>query len=244
MYNHSFLEKSSLLHTPNVVGTVIAPATLALATSPQILDLCDVVEFRADALAADPTAMAHAMAACPLPTLLTVRDPAEGGIHDLSTAQRRDLMEQLLPHAHLLDIEIKNLADFSDIIAEAHLRHIPLIASFHHFTATPDLPTLTSLSATARQAGAAVVKFATHLRHTADLATLAALQESTLSPLATMGMGPLGRVSRLLLASLGSVMNYGYLDQPTVPGQWPAARLRTLITELRAGELISPPPLT
>jgi 3-dehydroquinate dehydratase-1 len=47
-----------------------------------------------------------------------------------------------------------------------------------------------------------------------------------------MGMGALGRVSRLLLAQLGSVLNYGYLDQATVPGQWPAARLRELIREL------------
>jgi 3-dehydroquinate dehydratase-1 len=49
-----------------------------------------------------------------------------------------------------------------------------------------------------------------------------------------MGMGGLGRVSRLLLAQLGSVLNYGYIDNATVSGQWSASRLRTIIGEIRA----------
>jgi 3-dehydroquinate dehydratase-1 len=85
----------------------------------------------------------------------------------------------------------------------------------------------------AKAAGADAVKFATLLRSAADLAILAAMQESAAVPLASMGMGPLGRVSLLLLAHLGSILNYGYLDQPTIPGQWPAQRLRDLIAELR-----------
>ncbi len=51
--------------------------------------------------------------------------------------------------------------------------------------------------------------------------------------LAVMGMGPLGRVSRLALATAGSVLNYGYLGSgPQVPGQWSAATLRERIEEL------------
>jgi 3-dehydroquinate dehydratase-1 len=49
-----------------------------------------------------------------------------------------------------------------------------------------------------------------------------------------MGMGPLGRVSRLLLGQLGSTLNYGYLDSATVPGQWSAAELKRLLGILRA----------
>jgi 3-dehydroquinate dehydratase-1 len=41
-----------------------------------------------------------------------------------------------------------------------------------------------------------------------------------------MGMGKLGRRSRLLLAAAGSVLNYAHLGHPTVQGQWSLAQLR------------------
>jgi 3-dehydroquinate dehydratase-1 len=47
-----------------------------------------------------------------------------------------------------------------------------------------------------------------------------------------MGMGPLGKVSRLVLGAAGSRLNYGYLDKPQVPGQWPAAELAQRLREV------------
>jgi 3-dehydroquinate dehydratase-1 len=47
-----------------------------------------------------------------------------------------------------------------------------------------------------------------------------------------MGMGPLGKVSRLVLAAAGSRLNYGYLDKPQVPGQWPAPELVRRLEEV------------
>jgi 3-dehydroquinate dehydratase-1 len=47
-----------------------------------------------------------------------------------------------------------------------------------------------------------------------------------------MGMGPLGKVSRLVLAAAGSRLNYGYLDKPQVKGQWPALELVRRIGEV------------
>ena len=49
-----------------------------------------------------------------------------------------------------------------------------------------------------------------------------------------MGMGEYGQVSRLLFGGCGSVLNYGYLDRPQVPGQWPAEVLKTRLLELKA----------
>jgi 3-dehydroquinate dehydratase-1 len=46
-----------------------------------------------------------------------------------------------------------------------------------------------------------------------------------------MGMGGLGRVSRISLGAAGSVLNYGWLHRPQVSGQWPARRLKKLIRE-------------
>lgn len=233
MHTHTPPEKSSRLHPGQTAGSVVDLSSLALAASPGVSDLCDLVEFRADALHSQVPELQAAMASCPLPALLTVRVREEGGITPLSREERDKIFAQLLPFSQFVDVEIAHLNAFPEIISGAKSRGITVVASFHDFTGTPDLSFLEDLLAQATAAGADAVKFATTLRHTADLATLAHLQETVRAPLATMGMGPLGRVSRLLLASLGSVLNYGYLDQPTIPGQWPAQRLRELIRELR-----------
>jgi hypothetical protein len=47
-----------------------------------------------------------------------------------------------------------------------------------------------------------------------------------------MGMGDLGKVSRLVLPLAGARLVYGYLDRPQVEGQWPAAVLAARLAEL------------
>ena len=47
-----------------------------------------------------------------------------------------------------------------------------------------------------------------------------------------MGMGPWGRVSRLVLAKCGSLLNYGYIGTSNAPGQWPAHELKHLLNQL------------
>ena len=211
-------------------------ASLALATSADVAGLCDIVEFRADALAVDPANIAEAMDSCPLPALLTVRDPAEGGVGQLSREARQVLFLQLLPHADLVDIEIANLNEFPDLLKEARHHGTTVIGSIHDFNGTPDLDWLLAKIYEAKAAGVEAVKLATTTNTNLELGRLSALQEIAILPMSTMGMGQLGRVSRLLLATMGSVLNYGYLDHPTIPGQWPAQRLRTLIRELRGEE--------
>lgn len=233
MLSHTSLQKSSLLLPGQVVGSVCGMPALELLKSAPLGELCDIVEFRADGFSAEVPELQEAMEHCPHPALLTVRREDEGGMNSLSPDDRRTRLWNFLPRARLLDLEIASLADFQDIVREATRLGIPVIASFHDFSGTPSGEVLRAAAERALGMGATAVKFATTLRSSADLATLATLQENSSCPMATMGMGPMGRVSRLLLASLGSVLNYGYLDQPTIPGQWPAARLRELIRELR-----------
>ena len=51
-------------------------------------------------------------------------------------------------------------------------------------------------------------------------------------PLSVMGMGGLGRVSRITLARCGSILNYGYLGESNAPGQLPARRLKEMLKEV------------
>jgi 3-dehydroquinate dehydratase-1 len=176
---------------------------------------------------------AEIAASCDVPVLVTVRRPEEGGQNNLSAAERGRLARLFLPVAALLDVEIASFGEMAPLIADAKAGGSIIVASFHDFTATPPLDELKRRRDAALAAGADLVKFAATLHSTADMAVLAALlEEPGHPPLSVMGMGHLGRVSRLLFAQLGSVLNYGYLDKATVPGQWPAARLRELVHEL------------
>lgn len=150
----------------------------------------------------------------------------------LSAVRRRALFEEYLTLAQAVDVELRSVRSLAPLLTAAKRRRICRVISFHDFRGTPSLLRLREVLRRARAAGADIVKIATHLCAARDLAVLLQLQASARTPLATMGMGPLGKVSRLVLAAAGSRLNYGYLDKPQVPGQWPALELVRRIEEV------------
>ena len=233
MINHTNANNASLLSRVLTVGSVAEGGTLSLLPGIDLASLCDVLELRVDTWPQEAATGVAFAKTCPVPVLVTARCSEEGGQNNLSAAERDRLTRLFLPKAALLDVEIASMQDLSGLVADAKSGGTQVVASYHDFAGTPPLESLKAKRDAALAAGADLVKFATTLRRSADIATLAALLEEPGHPaLSVMGMGPLGRVSRLLFAQLGSVLNYGYLDRATVPGQWPAARLRELIREL------------
>jgi 3-dehydroquinate dehydratase-1 len=261
MLNHSVPEKASFLSAIHAVGSVADGETLDRLPQMDLPALCDVVEYRVDTWPERAEQAVTLAEQSPVPVLVTVRRPDECGQNYLAAEERERLARLFLPSATLLDVEIASLGEMSGLVADAKAAGIIIVASFHDFARTPALDDLKRKRDAAFAAGADVVKFATTLHATADIGTLAALldaltagddvvklaatlqstadivrlaallEEPCHPPMSVMGMGKLGRVSRLLFAQLGSVLNYGYLDKATVPGQWPAARLRELIRE-------------
>ena len=233
MPNHTAPDNASLLSRVLSVGSVADGGTLDRLAGMNLPALCDVVELRVDTWPDRAVEGAEFAKASPVPVLVTVRRPEEGGQNALPAAERERLAGLFLPGAALLDVEIASMGEMQALISRAKAAGTLVVASFHNFTGTPELEVLRAKRDAALAAGADLVKFATTLHSAADMATLAALlEEPGHAPMSVMGMGALGRVSRLLFAQLGSVLNYGYLDRATVPGQWPAARLRELIREL------------
>jgi 3-dehydroquinate dehydratase-1 len=233
MLNHSVPEKASFLSAIHAVGSVADGETLDRLPQMDLPALCDVVEYRVDTWPERAEQAVTLAEQSPVPVLVTVRCPDEGGRNNLPADERERLARLFLPVTALLDVEIASLREMAALVAGAKAAGVIVVASFHDFAATPSLDELKRKRDAALAAGADLVKFAATLHSTADIATLAALlEEPGHPPLSVMGMGKLGRVSRLLFAQLGSVLNYGYLDRATVPGQWPAARLRELIREL------------
>jgi 3-dehydroquinate dehydratase-1 len=205
-----------------IVGAIADASTLLTAPTG-----CDVVELRLDSLGTGTNS--HQFAEnCPLPLLITARGHEEGGQSDWSNEERTDAYRAFLPHASLIDIELRDFDAFSEIISEARNLGIAVIGSFHDFSATP-APQLLGGKIDER---ADIHKFALMAQSANDITKqLEIFEQLPGRDLSVMGMGPLGAAARPLMAEAGSLLNYGYLGAtPTAPNQWPAELLKATLT--------------
>lgn len=219
--------------TPAVVGTIHSPAALreALRLSPEEVDL---LELRVDHFVQDLRSIRRALPQLRCPLIVTVRHPDEGGAAKLDTARRRELYHEFLPAAAWIDVEMRSAKALADVLGEAGECGVGRIVSWHQFSKTPSHQTLDRQWQLARKFAPEIVKFATRTRSRKDLATLISFLADRPNRPATsvMGMREFGKVSRLVLAATGSALNYGYLGELQVPGQWPARLLKKRLSEL------------
>ena len=236
MASESSLRISQIRNTSGTVATIHCPEDLALLETHSFPDIADFLEFRLDSLGDAAAPLAEAVSAAPVPAIITARHPAEGGDGALRIKARRMLLEDAFPHASAIDLELRSLLEgAADLAAAVKESGKLLILSSHDFEGTPSLDRLKDTIDTAADSGADVAKIASRISTPADLATLLQLvSDPAPIALSVMGMGSLGRVSRLLLAQCGSLLNYGYLAKENAPGQMSARRLKELILELRA----------
>lgn len=219
-----------------IVGSTGVPAVVRAATTDGVLAQCDIVELRLDLLHSagvliDPDMWEHLVG---VPLLITARRSDEGGAGKYPVEARHEVLKVCLKEAASVDVEVASLSEMEEIIGEIKYREIPWIASFHDFEKLPETQVLERAAEQAKHAGAAVFKLAAYLHSPADMARLAEFQLANHGiPVATMGMGPLATVSRMLCHQCGSVLNYGYLgDRSTAPGQLSAAELKSKLAGL------------
>lgn len=229
-------EIATSLSLPAIVGTVHSPASLAAARNLGTED-CDWLELRVDNFFPNTGPLLRAAAGLRPPRIVTVRHASEGGAaKGLSARDRRALYAEFLDVAGLVDIELRWAGSMAEVIRRAKGAGIGVILSHHDFKRTPPLGRLRELARRARAAGADIFKVATLTRTERDVAILMEFLavEKTRMPVAVMGMGACGKISRLALARAGSCLNYGYLGKPNAAGQWPVAALKARLAELRA----------
>ena len=215
-----------------VVGTVHSEASLYRALRLYVGEI-DYVELRVDHFATDAKPLVDAASILPAPCIITVRHPDEGGANHLDENLRRQLFKQFLPFAAYIDVELRSLTGLAETIAEARELGVSVIVSDHHFDRTPPFRTLEARLRQAEKAGADVFKLAALADNAAALCVLLKIMEAASEiPRSVMGMGRYGKVSRLLLAQAGSVLNYGYLDKPNASGQWEASLLKKRLKEV------------
>jgi len=236
---HSKARNNFVIKDSQVIAAIHTLRGLQLAQklAPDALDL---LEIRLDAFAAMEGGMAKLVKALPrlqLPLLFTARDPREGGIGALPLAKRKTLLLEALPFATLLDVELRNAGLMSDVLAAARKEGVKIVLSAHDFSKTPTLAALNAMKKKASAHKPSIFKFAGVAKTQGDLSVLLAfLTAEKKLPLAVMGMGTWGKLSRLTLGAAGSVLNYGYLDAANATGQWPARLLKTRLQEVAAGQ--------
>jgi len=218
-----------------VVATVTTTADLDLLQNQGCPEGIDVLEFRLDNLA-DQLERTREIALSVPKALITARCQAEGGVHPYADdAERVAALEPFAGQAAFIDIEVASLessAELREFGAALAGTSTQLVASFHDFQATPPLGRLWERLEQASQLGADIFKAALYLEEMSMLFALVEMIEAAEKPVSLMGMGPLGKLSRLVLAREGSVLNYGYLQESNAPGQWPATELKRLIGEI------------
>jgi 3-dehydroquinate dehydratase-1 len=220
---------------PAVVGIVHSGASLAAARRIRA-EGCDWLELRVDGFFPDVGNLLRVAPRLAAPRIVTVRHSSEGGMaRGISARQRRALYGDFLEVAGLVDIELRQAGAMKEVIRQAKEAGVGVMLSHHDFRRTPPVAKLRALARQAREAGADIFKVAAMTRSARDLAMLIEFlaDEKSALPLAVMGMGTYGKISRLVLAQAGSCLNYGYLGEPNAGGQWPVALLKARIAELR-----------
>jgi 3-dehydroquinate dehydratase-1 len=193
--------------------------------------LPDLFELRLDCLADAIGQLQITLPKLRRPLIITARHPHERGVGKLSLRQRRDLLTRFLSHADYLDVELRSASALRRLLATAETQKIRRIISFHDFKSTPSTRLLAAKAHAAKAHGADVFKVATRTDTPIELARLLDFMANTHTdiPLAVMGIGKLGAISRLLLARAGSALIYASLGPATIiEGQLSLEQLRAL----------------
>lgn len=221
---------------PRVVGVVASRADWELVTQGHCsgLDLC---ELRMDLLTAEPIEESEYLRSLPFPKILTIRDPSEGGRKGLSEKERLNIFGKLLPHVDYIDIELCNFSLYSAVIAAARSSGKQLIVSVHDFERTPSEEQMERWAKeTETQYPGAIFKISAQLTRWEEMVRLGNfLVNQSRIKVAAMGMGPFGKISRLLFARLGSELIYAACGEALVPGQWDLRTLRSILPQIVEG---------
>jgi 3-dehydroquinate dehydratase-1 len=197
---------------------------------PRSADLC---ELRIDLLQNCSADLGTLIADLAIPKIVTVRDPREGGANQLSAETRLKLFSQWLPVCDYIDIECRNLSEFSGLVREAERRGKGIIYSFHDFEKTPEVSQMEELLERTEPKANQIFKIATEVSTWQDVEKLILFMgRNHERNVAAMGMGSLGKLSRLVLARLGSVLVYAALGRKVVAAQWEVTALRSILAEL------------
>ena len=237
--------KFPLICTPVVGRTLdrlLSELDVLLPKKPDVLEWrVDFFDAIGDTTAVIAAALAIKSRAGNIPLLFTRRSTIEGGEKIvLNEGQVLSLYEAMCENRaiDLIDYEMANEApNIVRVRNAAKSQDIKLVLSFHNFSFTPGLETLTQKFLSAEQLGADVAKVAVMPRDLDDVLTLlTATREASKKlriPIISMSMGPLGAVTRMVGGVFGSSLSFAVGAAASAPGQVPIEDLNAVLAILQ-----------
>ena len=223
---------------PNVGVTeeeILASAKEIAAAKP------DIMEWRIDYYEAGikdnekliATAKALRDVAGELPILVTFRTKNEGGVLELGEDEYLDLVATVVTNrlGDAVDIELFHDEErVKDLVKQAHNYNVVVIMSNHDFEKVPAKDVIEFRLKKMADLGADVPKLAC-MPHSADdvLTLLSATNDARKAlstPIITMAMADLGKVSRIAGQVFGSCLSFGAVGKTSAPGQLSIEDLR------------------
>lgn len=137
--------------------------------------------------------------------------------------------------ATYIDIEYDAPKEYkNDLIDFAHSHQCDVIISYHNYEKTPELEELESIVHNCYAQGADLAKIATHVNVNRDNSKILSLYKAP-GRLVAIGMGDLGKISRIVAPFLGAEFTYASLNDSdaTAPGQISYERLNQFILEIQ-----------
>lgn len=198
------------IKTPAIVASLGADAERAAGIAEA--HGADIIEVRLDLLE-DPAVIRDIRSTVSLPLMATNRISSEGGSFRGSEERRIGILMEASRFSDIIDIEL--MAPGRDMLMEEI--SCPALVSYHDFNGVPD--NMRSIIEDARRAGADVVKMAVTPRTMREALDLLRILLDESHPLCVIGMGAVGRHLRAVAPLYGSVLTYGYVTEPTAPGQ-------------------------
>lgn len=212
------------LSEKTAVVAVISHSPVKMARK-ALLQGADILEIRLDLLDRKDTKSALQMiadvkAAVTIPCIATNRIPSDGGKWTDSEEKRIQLFLDILPIVDAIDVELAAAVNLREkLIAYAHDLGKTVIVSHHDFNGTPSIEKMKNILEMAWQCGGDIAKFAAKANSSTDTINLLRVTHDVTRPACIIGMGNIGKHTRVIAPLYGSVLTYGAIEEAVAPGQ-------------------------
>ena len=219
--------------TGKTLDRVLESAESAVAQGAELL------EWRADGYQGEllPVLQQLRQAAGEIPLLITLRSIREGGVADLSWEDYERFYRQVADSglADLADIEYSwGEEQILPLIHDLREKNLAVIVSRHFWDGMPESGELLMLYQRMSFVGGDFRKVAVMPRNAEDVlrlfrVSMKAQQTDPARPVISIGMGALGKITRMSGELFSSAVTYASDQKATAPGQIPVAEMKIIL---------------
>jgi 3-dehydroquinate dehydratase-1 len=158
--------------------------------------------------------------------IATIRSFKEGGTH-ISDYERERIYKAIAKDVDIIDIELSSETLRDKVIKLAKENNALALISYHDFEKTPSEEEIQKIIDKAHQIGADIIKYAFKVKNKEDVSRILCITNKNKDKkIIAIGMGELGRITRVAGFFFGSVITYSYIGVSFAPGQIEIEKLK------------------